>query len=67
MVANMESQNRQMQNKGSFIYLSQEITQGDDIGRRNTNHVAQNVHRDSITVEARGQLVMPLVWRSGVR
>jgi hypothetical protein len=59
MVADMalrrhKSQNRQMQDKGSFICLSQEITQGDDIGRRNTNRVAQNVHRNSITVEARG-------------
>lgn len=35
--------------------------------RRSTNSLAQNVHKDSITVEARGQLVVPLVWRKGVR
>jgi len=59
-----KSRNTQLQSTGSFLCLSQGIAQGDDIQRRNTNHVAQNVHRDSITVEARRQLVIPLAWRS---
>jgi hypothetical protein len=56
-----KSYNRRIQNKESSISYVKGITQGDDIGKRNINHLVQNVYRDSITVEARGQLVMPLV------